>query len=125
MLFQLRRRDGSRDPHSSGTWVPHSGAPRPITVGGFDLDPRRTWRSPATGASYPVAWGLRIPSEQLTLELRAAVDGQELDVRPSIGIAYWEGAIVASGLRNGKPVSGRGYLELTGYAGPGMGSILQ
>jgi predicted secreted hydrolase len=125
MLFQLRRRDGSRDQHSSATWIPARGAAESIRATDFALDPGRVWRSPASSARYPVAWALRIPSQQLLLEVTAFVDGQELDLRPSIGIAYWEGAIAVRGARNGRPVSGRGYLEMTGYAGPGMGAVLQ
>ena len=39
---------------------------------------------------------------------------QELKLGP---ITYWEGAIDAIGTRDGKAMKGRGYLELTGYAG--------
>ena len=39
-------------------------------------------------------------------------DDQELDARASVGTMYWEGAVRASGT-----TAGRGYLELTGYAG--------
>jgi predicted secreted hydrolase len=44
------------------------------------------------------------------------VDAQELVTTRSTGIAYWEGAVQVSGTWQGKPVSGRGYLELTGYS---------
>ncbi len=43
------------------------------------------------------------------------MDDQELDARASVGIVYWEGAVVAS--EAGRAV-GRGYLELTGYGAP-------
>jgi predicted secreted hydrolase len=43
---------------------------------------------------------------------------QELALKP---IAYWEGMIDASGARAGKPLRGRGYMELTGYAGALVG----
>jgi predicted secreted hydrolase len=29
---------------------------------------------------------------------------------------YWEGAVAVSGTASGHPVSGQGYVELTGYA---------
>ncbi|MBZ5495500.1 MAG: lipocalin family protein [Acidobacteriia bacterium] len=38
---------------------------------------------------------------------------------------YWEGAIEATGSRMGRPAHGRGYLEMTGYAGPAMGSLFR
>jgi len=47
--------------------------------------------------------------------VRAVIDNQELDSRQSTGAIYWEGLteLIDS---NGKRV-GRGYLEMTGYAG--------
>jgi predicted secreted hydrolase len=47
--------------------------------------------------------------------VKALLDEQELDSRPSTGAIYWEG--VSDLLdANGRRV-GRGYLEMTGYAG--------
>ncbi len=70
----------------------------------------RQWRSPRTGASYPVAVSIDVPGLRWTLE--PLQDDQELDSRLSTGAVYWEGAVRA--LRDGQP-AGRGYLELTGY----------
>jgi predicted secreted hydrolase len=72
----------------------------------------RTWRSPRTGAVYPVAptVRLRTPAGERRWALTPLFDDQELDSRPSGGPVYWEGAVRVPG--------GRGYLELTGYAAP-------
>ena len=43
-----------------------------------------------------------------------ALEDQELALG---SITYWEGAIDANGTRDGRAIKGRGYLELTGYAG--------
>ena len=48
------------------------------------------------------------------LTLQPLMDDQEIDARMSTGGFYWEGAVV---LRAGGRQVGRGYLELTGYAG--------
>jgi len=48
-------------------------------------------------------------------ELAPLMDDAELDSRASVGTVYWEGAVRALG-RDREEV-GRGYLELTGYAG--------
>ncbi len=50
--------------------------------------------------------------EDLDLTIEPLLADQELDVT----IRYWEGAVKISGERNGQPVSGFGYVELTGYA---------
>jgi len=79
----------------------------------IEFSPRRRWRSPRTGAEYPVS--MRVRAGDLVLELEPLMDDQELDSRASTGAVYWEGAV--SALRGGRRV-GRGYLELTGYWRP-------
>ena len=54
-------------------------------------------------------------SAQIVVNVRAVLQNQELALLP---LAYWEGAVDVTGTREGKPLKGRGYLELTGYAGP-------
>ena len=75
-------------------------------------EPKRTWVSPRSQARYPVGFDLTIGGEVLTLQ--ALMDDQEIDARMSTGGFYWEGAVVVAA--GGRRV-GRGYLELTGYAG--------
>ena len=70
----------------------------------------RTWKSPRTGAVYPVS--MKVNDE---LRLEPLMDDQELDARASTGTIYWEGAVTA--YRDTAAV-GRGYLELTGYWKP-------
>ncbi len=125
MVFQLRRADGARDVHSSGTLVDPTGASSSLRFGDFDLAPGRRWRSPASNAEYPVAWHVEIPSRHLGLDVRAAVDDQELRTDRSTGVTYWEGAITVAGEHDGRRVTGRGYLEMTGYAGVSMDRVLQ
>jgi predicted secreted hydrolase len=75
--------------------------------------PTRTWRSPRTGADYPVAWRVRVGDREFDVE--PLMYDAELDSRSSTGTIYWEGPIR---LRSpGGALLGRGYLELTGYAG--------
>ena len=125
MVYLLRQQDGVRDPHSSGTLVDSQGGTVVLGVDDYQLVPGRTWSSPTSGAHYPVEWHLEIPSVALELEVRAAVDAQELHTERSTGVTYWEGAVDAVGTRDGQPVRGRGYLELTGYAGVPMSEVLR
>ena len=69
----------------------------------------RRWRSPRTGATYPVERELivRLPTGERRWRVRPLFDDQELDSRAGGGPVYWEGAVTVEG--------GRGYLELTGY----------
>jgi predicted secreted hydrolase len=118
MLFQLRRRDGSRDAHSAGSFIDASGRATQLSAADIEMQPLEEWTSPASGARYPMHWRVRVPRLGLDMELTAAIPNQELDTRQTTQIIYWEGSITARGTRNGRPVEGRGYLEMTGYAGP-------
>ena len=113
MLFRLRRRDGSIDTHSSGTYVDRQGRARHLTNADLSLTPVSYWRSARTGASYPVHWKLGVPSLGIELDVRAVLDNQELVSEEKTGPTYWEGAVTYSG-----SAEGVGYLELTGYDQP-------
>ncbi|HJQ24980.1 MAG TPA: lipocalin-like domain-containing protein [Blastocatellia bacterium] len=124
MLFEIRRRDGQIDPRSSGTLVDRDGRATHIRFGEFTLTSSDVWRSPVSGAEYPTAWTLDLPRFQLRLATRAAFAEQEMRTAESTGVTYWEGSINVTGTAEGRPVAGRGYLEMTGYAGQNMGTIL-
>jgi predicted secreted hydrolase len=114
MLYQLRRQNGTADPSSSGTVVGPAGEVRPLGLADFSLTVLDRWRSPRSGAVYPSRWRLRIPAEALDLEIAPLLADQELDV----SFRYWEGAVAVTGTRQGTPVDGRGYVEMTGYTEP-------
>ncbi|MEP7071504.1 MAG: lipocalin-like domain-containing protein [Verrucomicrobiota bacterium] len=110
MLYQMRRRDGSADPASSGTLISPDGKKTHLTASAFAMTPQRRWRSAKTGADYPVVWRVDIPAAGLHFDVKPLLDNQELALSP---LTYWEGSVET----NGENASGVGYLELTGYAG--------
>jgi predicted secreted hydrolase len=124
MLYRIRRSDGRVDPFSSATLVDAQGHARHLRAEQFTLMPGNNWHSPQTGGDYPLVWTVRIPDAQLEIRVDAAFAGQELDTRSTTGLAYWEGSIWAQGNSAGQPVHGRGYLEMTGYAGKPLGGSL-
>jgi len=71
------------------------------------------WRSPRTGATYPVAQRIRVGSR--SFDTQPLMNDQELDSRATTGAVYWEGASTL--LEAGRRI-GRGYLEMTGYVEP-------
>lgn len=124
MLYRFRRQDGARDLLSSGTLVEANGQTTGLKFDAFELIPLREWRSDSS-ARYPVEWRVQIPSREVELTVRAALDNQEMRTEGSTGVSYWEGAIEVSGTRQGRALTGRGYLEMTGYAGVAMGAVMQ
>ena len=125
MIYQFRRSNGQPDPFSSGTWVAGDGAVTPLAGDQVMLVPGRVWTSPSSDASYPVAWQLRVPSRQADLRVEALLDAQELDTANSTGVTYWEGAVTVSGRIGDREITGRGYLEMTGYSGRPMSEVFR
>jgi predicted secreted hydrolase len=116
MLYRLRRKDGSADPYSSGTYVNAEGKSVHLTAADFRLLlTGETWTSDVTRAKYPVAWSVEIPKLGLKLVTTTRLQSQELPRGSKIAPSYWEGAIVIEGMRDGAGVRGVGYLEMTGY----------
>ncbi len=110
--FRLRRKDGSTL-WDGGSYRSPAGVLHVASPGETVFSAQQRWTSPTSGATYPVEWIVRTPADFYTV--RAVIPDQELDSRASTGAIYWEGlSDLIDG--NGKAV-GRGYLEMTGYAG--------
>ncbi len=109
MAFRMRAADG-RGVWAGGTRVMADRTVVKLSPEQITFTPMETWRSPRTGANYPVAMRVEVAGE--TFELKPWMNDQELDSSRSTGSTYWEGAVDL--LRNKQRV-GRGYLELTGY----------
>jgi predicted secreted hydrolase len=120
MVYRLRGVDGSTDPLSEGVLVAPDGARTRLPADAFDLEVIDTWESPIDGASYPSTWRVRVPGADLDLRVRPILRDQEMDVT----VRYWEGAVDVLDGEGAPPAGraagdaiGRGYVELTGYAG--------
>ena len=121
MLFHIRRKDGSIDPYSAGTFVDSRGATTHVFRDEFTMEPAGTsWTSPATHAVYPVRWRISVPKLGLALECATSLSSQELTPSGFLP-AYWEGAVNLTGKKVGSPIGGVGYLEMTGYDHPIQG----
>lgn len=111
MVYRLRRQDGETDPRSDGVVVASDGTPTHLGAAAFEIEPLAEWLSPIDGSSYPARWRVTVPSQGIDLIVEPVMANQELDVT----VRYWEGAVDVSSPSGA--VLGRGYVELTGYAG--------
>ena len=111
MFYQLRRENGSQSPFTGGTLINADGTYRHITREEMDLQVEGQWESPVSGAVYPSGWTLTMTGEDLTMSITPVMPNQELNV----SVRYFEGAITVEGTSKGEPVTGVGYVELTGY----------
>jgi len=120
MLLRLRRKDGTPDPYSAGTYIDPLGRIRFLSAAEFSLQPGRTWTSPNTAGRYPIEWTIHIPSLGLEASVATKLANQEIAGKGELIPSYWEGAIDAIGVKQGDSLFASGYLEMTGYAGAPM-----
>jgi predicted secreted hydrolase len=118
MIYLMRNKDGSFHPVSSGAFINKSGKSTHIYFADIHTKILDYWKSPKTGAVYPIHWQVIVPSQRLKLDINASLPDQELDTTKSTQVIYWEGAVDITGTKAGKDISGDGYLELTGYDKP-------
>ena len=116
-LSLVRAADGTY-PLVYGTVVDPDGTTRNLGREDIGVETGPTWTSPATGATYPAGWTIRLPTEALEIGLTPTVAQQELDTRATTGVVYWEGSAEVTASRDGAALGGQAYVELTGY-GPG------
>lgn len=100
MIFQLRRRDGTVDPYSSGTLIERDGRTQHLSR--IKMTPGRRWKT------YPVEW--TVEAAGMRLNVKSRLDEQELVSQQPQAPSYWEGAVAITG-----DAAGVGYLEMTGY----------
>ena len=112
MFYQLRRKDGQHDSNSSGSYITADNAKIALKDHDATITPLDSWKSPHSKISYPSRWRLSVPSQALELEIVPLIKDQELNV----SYRYWEGAVKLTGTKQGKPISGQGYVELAGYS---------
>ena len=117
MLYLLRRQDGSLDPASSGTLIDPQGRAAHLTLPDFKVTTTATWKSPHSQTTYPAGWEVTIPASGYHLSLTPSLADQEIRAQNPAPITYWEGQVQIQGHKNQQPITGRGYTELTGYAG--------
>ncbi len=118
MLYQLRKKDGTVDPHSSGTLVHAEGTWKHLEPGDFSVTVTDRWTSPTTGVVYPSGWLVSLRGSEARLIVQPDLDDQELSGLRSISGSYWEGSVSIEGEFRGLPVRGKGYVELVGYGKP-------
>ena len=100
-----------------GTLVDADGQSRHLSPDAFTVEVTEHWTSSRTGATYPAAWRVTVPAEDLMIELEPTVADQSSDTRATTGVIYWEGSQDVRATRRGATLGGEAYIELTGYEG--------
>jgi predicted secreted hydrolase len=118
MFYQIRNQDGKIDPYSSGTIIFPDGKNEFLTLKEVQIEVLENWRSQKSGANYPSKWRLKLPDRSIEFVLSPTVKDQELITKESTRVTYWEGSVEVNGKYQNRPVKGKGYVEMTGYAKP-------
>ena len=99
---------------SHGRWVivvDADGGRRSYTD--FTFEPYGSWTSTKTFNEYPTGFQLDVEEAGISLDVKAAFPAQEVITLVSAP-AFWEGLVEISGVFDGQPVSGRGFVERSG-----------
>ena len=94
-----------------GTFASPEGGTVHLDADDLSVDATRTWTSGATDVTYPVVWDVTVDSVKLDIEVAALQEYAEFEAE----VSYWEGAVLATGTRDGRYISGQGFAELVGY----------
>lgn len=105
---------GLRDGPGSLGFVSEGGTPRELDARAVRVDRVDRWRSPRSGASWPVRWRLQ-QADGTDLEVAALHRDQELTVFPA---AFYAGPARVVGTFAGEPVDTIGFVEHVGGWAP-------
>ncbi|MBI3957694.1 MAG: carotenoid 1,2-hydratase [Chloroflexi bacterium] len=111
MFAQVRSASGQPQDIFEGTLSYPDGRQVTIRPDDFTLTPTGRWTSPTTGIEYPAGWQVSFPAYAIDLTIQPLIPDQEM----TVAFVYYEGATTIRGTMEGAAVSGRGYVELTGY----------
>ena len=110
MFYNIRNTDNSAGRYSSGNLIYKDGRTEKLTGSDLRIGILGYWESD-THRVYPSGWKMSIPKHAISLTILPLLKDQELQ----FSVDYWEGAVNVKGTYLGKEISGRGYVELTGY----------
>jgi len=117
MLYRFRMVEGAEPIPTHSTLRRSNGEVRNLSGDEYTIDALDEWKSPRTGIIWPMGWEVTIPDEEIALTIHPLFEDQEMDVQ----FVYWEGATTIEGTLGGEPISGKGYVEMTGAGGASGG----
>ena len=98
-----------------GTYVPPNAEWVHLSDDDISWTSTGSWTSPVTGAEYPMGWELKVKPLALEMGLTALQEDSEFRGSEFVLPAYWEGAVTGTGIKDGKPIGAKGFVEMVGY----------
>jgi predicted secreted hydrolase len=115
LVFQMRDERNMPSEHSTVLFIDCSGSVERFGLSGLRVTPSSSYTSPFSSNTYPMGWRVEISGVAAELSIESCLSCQELDTRGSTNVIYWEGPARVGGKVRGEKVSGRCYVELSGY----------
>ncbi len=122
LLFFIRNQDGRFDPRSGGTLIDSRHQSRHIAFEQVQMKALGDWTSETSNITYPSGWRIKLPDENIDIEITPTMQNQELHLLRSLSNAHWAGGVEVQGRYGDKSVKGRGHVELVGY-GSGLEQV--
>ncbi|HPO12720.1 MAG TPA: lipocalin family protein [Candidatus Hydrogenedentes bacterium] len=105
MLFQFRDGNGNV---VRGNWTYRDGDGEVRYGTDFSINAHRMYNDKDSSGSFPVDWTITIPSLNAEFEVKPLFDAQNV-------YSLWEGACTVEGAAGDSVLSGKAFVELTGY----------
>jgi len=118
LTFSVVRDADGKPVLTYGTQVDAAGTVSRLDASQFEVRSTGVWTSPRTGTAYPNGWQITMFEPKLVIGLSPTIDDQELDTRPTTGVAYWEGSQLVTAARSPgtfDQIGGEAYVEITRY----------
>ncbi len=110
MIFEFFDENGAPQGQSA-TWFDKNKKSRAVKA---KIVPTQNWVSTKTKVEYPIDYEIKVPALKLHLKLAADMFDQEMH---SSWFSYWEGAATVTGTHGDRQITGKGFLEQTGFKG--------
>lgn len=115
MVFDIRGLKNHERKVMGGTYIDKNSKTKNLSPNDFKLNKISSWKNPKTKVTYPSGWNLIIPKLKIDVKIRPVVKSQEMGKTTMTPVSYWEGACEVTGKKGGKKITGKSYVELTGY----------
>lgn len=113
-IFRSDEQDPAAIDMALGTYIDANGDQTLLLQSDVTVTPLDQYVGGDSGAVYPMDWQVTVAEPAIDIEVTAAFRDCEM---LNIMWDYWEGPIDIAGTKEGEPIGGRGYVELSGYAG--------
>lgn len=113
-IFRGDRQDQSVIDNALGSYVDENSDLVILSQDEVTVTPLGWWESEKTGGKYPQNWRMEVPGLDMDVTMTTNTPDQEM---PNPIWNYWEGLVHIEGTKQGHPVGGMGYVELSGYSG--------